>query len=207
MKTLASLLCCSAIAGAGLLAACEDKKPEPMPITTTTAAPPSTSAPAAPASAAPSASASTSAAGPADVAYEAPKAWQSAPNPNPMRKATFKIPKVAGDPEDAELTVSSATGGVDANVKRWAGQFGSATPKVDARTVNGLKVSIVEIKGTYSSGGMMGAPAAPKEKQMLLGAIVELGDGQTFFKLVGPEKTVTAARKDFDAFVGTFRAK
>jgi hypothetical protein len=54
---------------------------------------------------------------------------------------------------------------------------------------------------------MMGGPATPKEKQMLLGAIVDLGESQTFFKLVGPEATVTAARKDFDAFVASFRAK
>ena len=202
MKSLGWFVLGSAVIGAAAFAACDEKKPEPTPVTAAPAA-------AAPPGVTPSAltTATASAAKPQDVAYEAPKAWTSAPNPNPMRKATFKIPKAAGDDEDAELTVSSASGGVDANVKRWAGQFGSATPKVEARKVNGLDVSVVEIKGTYASGGMMGAPATPKEKQMLLGAIVDTGDGQTFFKMVGSEKTVTAARKDFDAFVASFRAK
>lgn len=145
--------------------------------------------------------------GPDDIAWEAPKAWQSVPNANTMRKATYKIPKAPGDPEDAELTVSAAAGGVDANVKRWAGQFGNTEPKIEPRTPNGLKVTVVEIKGTYASGGMMGGPSTPKEKYMLLGAVVDGADRQHFFKMTGPEKTVTAAKKDFDAFVSSFRAK
>jgi hypothetical protein len=55
---------------------------------------------------------------------------------------------------------------------------------------------------------MMGMPGtAAKDNQMLLGAVVDAGDKQHFFKMVGGEKTVTAARKDFDKFVSSFRAK
>ena len=55
---------------------------------------------------------------------------------------------------------------------------------------------------------MMGMPAAAaKEHQMLLGAVVEAGDRQHFFKMVGGEKTVTAAKKDFEKFVASLRAK
>ena len=126
--------------------------------------------------------------------------------PCPMRKATFKIPKAAGDAEDAELAVSAASGGVEPNVKRWEGQFGDAKAKTEARTVNGLKVTVVEIKGKFSAGGM-GQPATTKPDQMLLGAIVDTGDRQHFFKMTGGEKTVSAARKDFDKFVATFRGK
>lgn len=142
-----------------------------------------------------------------DVAWTAPAAWQTAPNPSAMRKATYKIPKAAGDTEDAELSVMSAMGGADANIKRWAGQFGDAQPKTETRTVNGLKVTVTEIHGTYASGGMMGGPATPKPKSMLLGAIVEAGQQEYFFKLTGPEATVTAARKDFDALVASVHAK
>jgi hypothetical protein len=143
-----------------------------------------------------------------DIAYDAPATWTSAPNPSPMRKATFKIPKAGGDTEDAELAVSAAAGGVEANIKRWEQQFGDAKAKTDARTVNGLKVTVVEIKGKVGAGGMMGMPAtAAKDNQMLLGAVVDAGDRQHFFKMVGGEKTVTAAKKDFDKFVSSFRAK
>lgn len=142
-----------------------------------------------------------------DVGWDAPGAWTSMPNPSPMRKATYKIPRVAGDDADAELTVSSAGGGVQPNVDRWAKQFGGATPKTTPRTVNNLKVTIVELKGTFSSGmpGMGGG--APKDKQMLLGAIVDAGETLHFFKMIGPEKTVSASRKDFDALVSSLRAK
>ena len=121
-----------------------------------------------------------------------------------MRKATFKIPKAAGDTEDAELAVSAAAGGVEPNIKRWEQQFGDAKAKTEPRNPNGLKVTVVEIKGNVAAGGMMGMPAAAaKEHQMLLGAVVDAGDRQHFFKMVGGEKTVTAAKKDFDKFVAS----
>ncbi|MDF2697872.1 MAG: hypothetical protein K0S65_6255 [Labilithrix sp.] len=201
MTRLHTVLVALAIAGASV--ACSKSTPEPEK---TSEAP----APvAAPSTVAPKASASsTTAAGPDDIGWEAPAAWQSVPNANTMRKATYKIPKAAGDAEDAELTVSAAAGGVDANIKRWAGQFGSVEPKTERRKPNGLDVTVVEIKGTFASGGgMMGGPTTPKEKFMLLGAVVDGGDRQHFFKMTGPEKTVTAAKKDFDAFVSSFRAK
>jgi hypothetical protein len=122
-----------------------------------------------------------------------------------MRKATLRIPKAAGDAEDAELSVSDAGGSKEANIARWANQFGKGEPsKKEERTVNGLNVTVVEVKGSYA--GMGGGPK--KENYMLLGAMVEGAPLQFhFFKMVGPEKTVTAAQKDFDAFVGSFRAK
>lgn len=203
--TRRELVLVTAILGAGAFAACSKTTPEPergsspAATTTTAAAGPSGGGATPPANAA--------AAGPDEIAWEAPKTWVSVPNTNTMRKATYKIPKVDGDSEDAELTVSAAAGGVEQNVKRWAGQFGNAEPKTEQRSPNGLKVTLVEIKGTYASGGMMGAPATPKDKFMLLGAVVDGGDRQHFFKMTGPEKTVTAAKKDFDAFVASFHGK
>jgi hypothetical protein len=131
-----------------------------------------------------------------EIAWDAPSSWQSMPNANAMRKATYKI----GD--DTELTVSSAAGGVDANVKRWAGQFGDAQPKTEKKTVNGLDVTIVEINGPYQG---MGGPK--KDGYMLLGAVVDGGQMQTFFKMTGPEKVVKSARPDFDKLVSSLRPK
>jgi len=147
--------------------------------------------------------------GPTDVAWDAPAAWQKADNPSPMRKATYKIPRAAGDAEDGELSVSQAGGTVDANVQRWAGQFKDQNPalKRTERKVGELKVTIVEIHGTFAGSGMPGAPAgSPKEHYALLGAIVETVT-PTFFKLTGPEKTVNSAKADFDKFIDSLRAK
>jgi hypothetical protein len=210
MRSLA-LLVPASLTTALLALAC-NKPPEPIPVAekptpTTSSASPSVSANPHTTTGAASASSAAQPAGPEDIAYDAPATWTSAPNPSPMRKATFKIPKAGGDNEDAELAVSAASGGVEPNVKRWEQQFGDAKAKTEPRTVNGLKVTIVEIKGKFSSGGMMGQPAAPKDNQMLLGAIVDAGDRQHFFKMTGGEKTVSAARKDFDKLVASFRGK
>lgn len=204
MTRVPTILAVLAIGTAGAYAACSKTTPEPERAAEPAAAaapahPPVSAAAPAPAPAAPS--------GPAEVEWTAPSAWQSVPNPSTMRKATYKIPKAAGDAEDAELTVSVAAGGVDANVQRWAEQFGDDAPKTERRSPNGLDVTVVEIKGTYAAAPMMGGPATPQSGYMLLGAVVEGGERQHFFKMTGPEKTVAAARSDFDAFVASFRAK
>ena len=48
--------------------------------------------------------------------------------------------------------------------------------------------------------------AGPKDGYALLGAIVETVT-PTFFKLTGPEKTVNAAKADFDKFIDSLRPK
>ncbi len=154
--------------------------------------------------------------GPVDVGYDAPASWQKVESPSKMRKATFKIPRAAGDSEDAELSVMSAGGSVDMNIERWAGQFGKKGADVTrtARKVGDLAVTLVEVKGVYAGSGMPGTdPGPPKEGWALLGAIV-VGpgaspgpSGTTFFKMTGPEKTVAAAKPDFDKFVGSMRLR
>jgi hypothetical protein len=208
MTRLHTIVAALAIGGAGIYAACSKTQPEPEKTNEgPSPVPAPVPSPVAPSKSGAATPSPANAAGPDDVGWEAPSAWQSVPNANTMRKATYKIPKAGGDAEDAELTISAAAGGVDANIKRWAGQFGNTEPKTAQRSPNGLKVTVVEIKGTYASGGMMGGASTPKEKYMLLGAVVDGGDRQHFFKMTGPEKTVTAAKKDFDAFVSSFRAK
>lgn len=194
-----------ALSGAIALACAKTPEPEgssaPKPAGTTAARP---SEPG-------SSTAKPAQAGPSDLGWDAPAAWQKAENPSAMRKATYKIPKAQGDAEDAEMSVSMAGGSVDANVQRWAGQF-QAKPeavKKTPRTVNGLSVTVVEIQGTFAGSGMPGAaPGDPKASWALLGAIVETSPGMAwFFKMTGPDKTVSAAKADFEKMVDSIRAK
>lgn len=185
------------------VAAC-DKPPEPAP----------NAAPERPAPAKPEANAPSKPAAPArptEVVYEAPTGWQKVDNPSPMRKATYKIPRAEGDPEDAEMTVSQAGGTVDQNVQRWAGQFERGKDDTIGRKqmkVGDLDVTVVELHGTFSGMAMPGAPAASaKPNWAMLGAIVETQGSLTFFKLTGPKKTVESAKPAFDKFVEGFRAK
>lgn len=208
MNKLSSLLVVSLVA----VAACNNKAPEPTPGDKT--GPASSAGPASPSSttvtpssaAVASASAPKAPAKPTDIAWDAPASWKEAPSAGGMRKATYKIAPAAGDAEGAEVSVSQAGGELDDNINRWAGQFGGATPTRTERTVNGLKVVIVELHGTYSAGGMMGKPQPPKTKYALLGAIVA-SEPWHFFKMWGPDKTVAAAKPDFDKLVGSVRGK
>ena len=141
------------------------------------------------------------------LTWKVPAAW-TAEGPRPMRAATYRLPAVKGDAEGAELAVfhfgRGQGGDVDANVKRWLGQFtrpDGSPVDADARRkqekLNGLGVTTVDVQGTYNPGMMMG-PATPKPGWRLLGTIVEGGsEGPVFFKLTGPARTVAAAQKDF----------
>lgn len=130
-----------------------------------------------------------------------------------MRKATYRIPKVKGDPEDAELGVfqfGGQGGSVEANVERWLKQF-EGTKKSDVkrseRTVEGLRVHLLEVaSGTYASG-MPGRPTEPKANYAMLGAIVEVPTGNWFFKLTGPKATVSKARADFNGLIDSIKKR
>jgi hypothetical protein len=114
------------------------------------------------------------------------------------------VPALPGDTEDGEMAVfyfRGEGGETEANIQRWIGQFPEAKPddaKRSQRTVGGLKQTIVELEGTYSSG-MPGSsvPNTPKLQYRLIGAVVETSLGPYFFKLTGPKKTVDAARGAF----------
>jgi hypothetical protein len=143
-----------------------------------------------------------------DMTWTADSTWRVQKNPSPMRKVTYLVPKVAGDSENGDLSISQVGGGADANIKRWGAQFeGGAQPKITTRMVGPLRVILVEDHGTYN-GGMPGMEApAPKTDWALLGAIVEATNPPYFFKLTGPAKTIAAAHNAFDALVASFALK
>ena len=142
------------------------------------------------------------------VTWTAPSGWE-AQGAKPMRVATYRISPAKGDTEGAELAIfyfgAGQGGAVDANVKRWLSQFqkadGTPVTDKDARpkkdTFNGLPVTTVDVKGTYTGGGPMMGPSTPKPGYRLLGSIVEGPEGAIFFKLTGPERTVASAEKGF----------
>jgi hypothetical protein len=136
--------------------------------------------------------------------WKVPARWQSVPNPNTMRLATYRVPRVAGDTADAELSIAHAGGSADANAERWIRQFdpeGQKAARRTTRTVGSAEVAIVEVGGTYSGG--MSKEASAQPGWMLIGAIVSTTAIPCFFKLTGPEKSVRAARSEFDALIGS----
>ena len=153
----------------------------------------------------------------AGLAFTAPKAWQSRAASSTMRVAEFVVPRAAGDPEDAEVIIYffGGTGGsVEANVDRWVGQIqqtdGSASKDKATRgtqTVNGLKVSTVDVSGTYIAEVRPGATERHNKPGFRLrAAVVETPRGPYFIKMTGPAKTVAAADADYAALVASVKA-
>lgn len=139
----------------------------------------------------PDPSASAAASAPKEIAWDAPASWTAGTNTSAIRKATYRIPAAGGDSDDTQLTVTTAGGTVDANIERWKGQFKYPDLKRSNMEAHGVKITFVEIRGTYLEG------TDPKTGRVLLGAIAETQPDLTFFKMVGPEKTVDAAKTDF----------
>jgi hypothetical protein len=52
---------------------------------------------------------------------------------------------------------------------------------------------------------MMGNTSAPKSGYRMLGAIVEGPEGNVFFKLTGPAKTVATAQDEFQAMLKSLK--
>ncbi len=150
------------------------------------------------------------------IQFDAPSAWT--PAPKPMRTANYTIPASAGDSRDGELAVHyfgpGQGGGVDANVRRWLGQFvnadGSPLRAGDAdrseQEVSGLQVTVLDVRGTYLFKPFPMAPrATPLPGYRMLAAIVQGPDAPIFFKLTAPAKTAAAAEPEFRKIIASLR--
>lgn len=151
------------------------------------------------------------------LTFTAPASWQTRPAASSMRVAEFVVPHAAGDTQDAELIVyffgASGGGGAEANIDRWIGQMqqpdGSASKdkaRRDTQTVNGLKVTTVDVSGTYVAEMRPGATEHHNSTGFRLrAAVVETPGGAYYIKMTGPAKTVAAADADFKKFLASLR--
>jgi hypothetical protein len=140
------------------------------------------------------------------ITWTVPAGWRTGA-PRAMRLATYAI---GGD--DPRLAAECAVfyfgqgmgGGVDENIARWAGQF-APTPNSakSVLTEHGLKVTRVEIAGTYLAPGVDMQSQGKLDDWKLLGAIVEGPKGNVFFKLTGPAGMIDRTADDFDGLLSS----
>jgi len=149
------------------------------------------------------------------LSFLAPGSWKSSPPTSPMRLAVLKVEPVEGDDFPAELVVFRFPGGagtVEANVKRWQDQFKDQDgnpPKIQSRTVKGKNVDVtrVETSGHYHPAQFGGRPEPDRPDSRLLGAIIVTDQVGYFIKMVGPNRTMTKIRPDFDELLGTIHVE
>ena len=155
----------------------------------------------------------------AALKFDAPKGWVSKTPASSMRVAEFVLAKAPGDAEDATVTVyffGGQGGSVQANLDRWIGQMAQpdGKPSKDVaktsnmQTATGLKVSLVDVSGTYVAEVTPGSTERlnkPGFRQ--IAAVVETPDGPYFVKLTGPAGTVAKWKESLDAFLKSLRVE
>jgi hypothetical protein len=137
-----------------------------------------------------------------ELHYRVPDGWVVVQPSSKMRVAQFKLPKADGDSEDAELVVyffgATQGGTTQANIDRWVSQIqqpdGSSSKdkaKTETTTINGLKVTTVDVAGTYTAEMAPGTGNQRNDASYRLrAAVIETPKGNYFLKLVGPGKTM-----------------
>ncbi|MCC6699209.1 MAG: hypothetical protein IT365_26530 [Candidatus Hydrogenedentes bacterium] len=137
--------------------------------------------------------------------WTAPEDWTKSPD-RPMRAVTFTM-GADGETECYVSVFPGDTGGLEANINRWAGQMGAATldeaaiaslPKV---SVLGEPAPLVEFSGHFTDT-MNGTEIADGH---LLGVVATHGGQSIFIKLVGPAAEVAAQKEKFIAFCESLR--
>ncbi len=137
-----------------------------------------------------------------------PVSWKTVKPRSSIIQYEFQAPLDAK--ETSRITIMSASGGIEENIKRWIGQFEGAT-EADAdvvqKEIGKTTAHLVELEGTFKDS-MGGGPFAPKgppkkfENYAMLGAILELEDGSTVFvKMTGPKEVVADEKKAFMAMI------
>ena len=154
------------------------------------------------------------------MTLDAPASWEKAEPRSRIVEYEIKIPKSAGEADDAadgQLTSMGARGSVEANLERWYGQYtqpdgGSSK---DATKLDESKVADCEVTWFDLSGTLMDRPGGPfaggkmieRENYRTLAVIIQAGGdvGQYFVKLYGPAKTIGENEAAFKAFVESMK--
>jgi len=154
-----------------------------------------------------------------ELRYKAPDGWLTEKTSSSMRAAQYKLPRAEGDSEDAVLVLyyfgANQGGSSQANIDRWISQIqqpdGSSSKdksKTESLTVNGLKVTTVDVTGTYTAEMAPGSGTTHNDANYRLRAsVIETPKGNYYAKLVGPAKTVGRWDQSFTDYLKSFEFK
>ncbi len=148
-----------------------------------------------------------------ELVFAPPAAWTVESPTGAVRKAQYRVARVDGDTDDADVSVffsgPQGMGPIEANLMRWAKQF-EVAPGANAmdaltqsqRRVGAFDVTECEISGHYVAE----VPPGSGNKQdkpgwRLMGAIVAAPSGPYYIRMLGPQNTVAAHAAEFRAFI------
>ena len=145
---------------------------------------------------------------------KAPANWVKEKPASTMRFLQFMVPRAEGDKEDAEVQLFQDAGGtVKDNLARWKNSFAPPegkeiddVAKVSEITIGGIKATMLDIHGTFKSPQFDPKFKGAKKENFRLVAIQFKGPDHLYhIKLIGPSKTVEAAKKGFDEWLKNFK--
>jgi hypothetical protein len=168
--------------------------------------------------AAPASAAETTRTEAAGLRFTLPTAWRRVPTVVENRAAMYVLPPAAGEMGDTEFVVSVSVDGSAAETQRileaWYRRFvqpdggpSREAAVVSVRTARGLKVTAVDLQGTY-----VGRGSSARARQVgvsgyhLLGAVVEGERRSWILHLFGPTATVAGAKADFEVLLGSLES-
>jgi hypothetical protein len=157
------------------------------------------------------------------ITARVPGGWTPVKSDSQFRLAQYAVPKAPGTTATALFIVyyfgKGGGGTVEANMERWIGMVrqpnGSETRAVAKRGQAerpGLRISTLDVAGTYmESPTPMSTEVTPRPNYRMLAAIIETtkpeGEGPYYFRLVGPARSIAAAKAGWEALLGSVRAK
>lgn len=154
-----------------------------------------------------------------ELRFSTPNGWTVEKPSSSMRVAQYKLPKTEGDKDDASLVLyyfgSNQGGTAQANIDRWISQMkqadGSSSKdkaKTETLTINGLKVTTVDVTGTYTAEMAPGSGSFHDDADYRLrAAVIETPKGNYFVKLAGPAKTVAHWEQAYTDYLKSFEFK
>ncbi|RBP46256.1 hypothetical protein DES53_102643 [Roseimicrobium gellanilyticum] len=142
--------------------------------------------------------------------FALPAPWKQAENTGMMTKAIVNYQVEGGSKLEAKYyDFGGPSGGVEANIKRWIGQF-EGTPEVKREDLekNGTKIALLTATGTFLDGAPMSPQKTPRPGYTMLGAVLEGSDSSCFIKLTGPKDDVAKMQEAFKKMaLSPFEAK
>jgi hypothetical protein len=147
------------------------------------------------------------------MTFQPDPAWKAGA-PTSMRAAQFELPG-AESAAPATLVVyyfgPDGAGSIDENLARWAGQFEVPSGEdvlevatMDDREIDGMPMRTMDLAGTYVAETRPGSNVRMRELDWrLLAAIVETEAGPYYFKLVGPDATVSRWESAYGAMLSS----
>jgi len=144
--------------------------------------------------------------------------WLKQNTKSPFRVLQWGIPTAEGDEKAPVCYISEFPGGVgsvDANVKRWEGEYEEkdGEAKKEKVSVEGVKITMVDVTGVFKDsmgrGPAAGGKVELRKGYRTLAAMIEPEGGEKVYtiKMVGPKKSVGAQRDDFVSMLKSMKKK